>query len=400
MSRQYQYVKINDRYYCLQQSPAMFAWTLYFKKDTFYDTFYSMFKHRKKKFKPLTVQWVRYNYQYSKNKLMILIYFIACQLKLVKNDTVINLPVYGHLSVPVHKGYKIFDLRRGVVTKIFNRDINKATFLSEIEQLKRVSRIDFAPSLKRWNIDEKWYEEDYIEGSLDSVYQPVETNMLLNKFYQVVAPYIEKLINFQHSKILKVMDYINKTKECFEKNELLAQGIDISNADKISSFFNSIVDKLNAAKDQSVFLVFSHGDFCPANMLNSKNGIKIIDWESANYRTALFDFYSYFFYRPVVRNVDVDKILEEMNEAYTFLISRLSFNVPAIHHSIITLENVYRWLYYLERLYMMIKRNTTDTRLDIKGFILKYIEAFNSYEKILAGRLPEKNIVSIVHPGY
>jgi hypothetical protein len=54
----------------------------------------------------------------------------------------------------VHQGYKIFDFRKGIVAKVFDRDVNKNSVLKEIERLKIVSQIDFAPSLRRWDIEE------------------------------------------------------------------------------------------------------------------------------------------------------------------------------------------------------------------------------------------------------
>ncbi len=43
------------------------------------------------------------------------------------------------------------------------------------------------------------------------------------------------------------------------------------------------------AGNNSVYIVFTHGDMVPANILDTKNGIKIIDWESTSYRSVLFD---------------------------------------------------------------------------------------------------------------
>ena len=52
---------------------------------------------------------------------------------------------------------------------------------------------------------------------------------------------------------------------------------------------------LRGEENRPVFLVLTHGDFCPANMVNTPHGIKIIDWEGVGNRSVLFDVYSYFF---------------------------------------------------------------------------------------------------------
>jgi hypothetical protein len=165
---------------------------------------------------------------------------------------------------------------------------------------------------------------------------------------------------------------------------LLSQELTATEFVKIKKFLDSTVERLRVEGNCPVYLVFTHGDFCPANMLNTPYGIRIIDWESADYRSALFDFYSYFFYRSVARKIPVTVLVSEINEAFPLFVSSLTKKAPGISQSIISLRDTYRWLYYIERICMLVDRKVTDKNLNILEDILRYIEAFNHYEEIIA----------------
>jgi len=80
-----------------------------------------------------------------------------------------------------------------------------------------------------------------------------------------------------------------------EQSRLAKQDLSSKDFTTIKSFIDMIVERLRVEGNCPVFLVFTHGDFCPANMLNTQQGIKVIDWEGAGTRSVLFDVYSYFF---------------------------------------------------------------------------------------------------------
>ena len=324
--------------------------------------------------------WYRYNSNAFRTNFRILIGFIYYKLQLRNIEPDLELPFYGQLCMFVNRGYKIFDIRRGIVIKIFNLDIDSATIMNEIERMKNVSQIDFAPSIRRWNIEERWYEEDYISGSLESG-KPPDSKNLLKIFYKYIVPCNITLILYRKPMTRNSVDYVNEIIEILDASRLSRQGLDSKNIRKISNFTHSIVEHLQGYENCPCYLVFTHGDFCPENMLNTKHGLRIFDWESSEYRSALFDFYSYFFYRPVQHNLPVDKLVSEINEALPFFISKLDLKVPDIAKSLLSFEKVYRWLYYIERVSMLVKREKTDKNLDIMKYILRYIDVFNCYEE-------------------
>ena len=386
-SRTFQYVKIeNDgrRYFCLQQNLVILAWILYFKNNPLLPIVRSETKTLSLRF---VIRWFRNFYTRFKRNAILVITFARYKYQLRTIDSVVTLPLYGQICAPAHKGYKVFDICREKVTKIFAPEVHTSSISREIEQMKTVAQIAFAPALRRWNIQERWYEEDYVNGSLDSSYKPMDSSTLGKRFSQDLVPHLTSLILFKQVKTRISVDYIKDVLAVLEFSRLATQEFTVKDFNHIKSFLDSTVERLRIEANCSVFLVFTHGDFCPANMLNTKHGIKIIDWESAGYRSALFDFYSYFFYRPVSRNVPVRKIVFEINEALPIFISSLAKKESLICNSLRQLEKVYRWIYYIEEVCKGIEREMTDKNLNIRENILRYIGAFNCYEEILSDKV-------------
>lgn len=319
-----------------------------------------------------------------KKNLIFLLVFARQKYSGRTSEMAVILPVFGQICIPVHKGYKVFDLRRETVAKVFDHDVEKASIASEIEGLKKIAAFDFSPSIKRWNIAERWYEEDYVDGSLDDPRQALESRKLFEHFFADLMYPLNSLILFQKPAMKNAVEYVHGMLEKFNASRLPGQGLPEKEFNTIKSFLDSIVENLGVKGNIPVYLVFTHGDFCPANMLNTRQGIKIIDWEGAGYRSALFDFYSYFFYRPVCRNVPVETVELEIREALPTFLSRLAEKDPDISSSLMHLEDTYRWIFYIEQICQEVEREMTDTNLDILDFILRYINAFIIFEEMHA----------------
>jgi hypothetical protein len=377
-SHKYQYVLIGDYFFCLQQNPAVLAWILFFKRNDLI----AIQPWLKKYFPQLNMNYVRYQWKIAKRNLITLIYFFLCRFGM-RNPETVDLPVFGQFGMPVHKGYKVFNLRNGVVSKVFDPDVSTSSILSEIEQLRMVSQIDFAPTLLRWDIDERWYHEDYIRGNIAIAHRSDDSSTLLNAFYQEAVPCLKSLILFQPLSVKELSVYLEELVGFLEGNSLSRNKLTEQENQIFRNFVHSTAEQLKAEEDRAVHLVFSHGDFCPANLLSAKDGLRIVDWESIGYRSLLFDFYSYFFYRPVSPKLPVDKMALEINEALPYFISGLSLHTPHITEHLLASMKIYRQLYYIERLYMLVERDSSDSRLDMKSYIFRYIDAYSGCEEIL-----------------
>ncbi|MBI5055581.1 MAG: phosphotransferase [Nitrospirae bacterium] len=376
MPRQYSYININDYYFCLQQNPAVLAWILFFRRDELI----AVKPWLAKDFPLWRTTYFRHRWKLIKSDLNTIAFFLQCRLNLRKAEKV-RLPVYGQFGVPVHKGYKIFNIFNGTATKIFDADVNILSVLGEIDQMRRASLIDFAPSLKSWDIDGKFYEEEYINGSVEISQRSLDSAVFLKTFCREVVPCISNLMAFEKPAQRDLKEYAGELITDLEVGISSMKASKANEVDMIMNFVHSMAENLHADGSRSVYLAFTHGDFCPANILRTKGGIKFIDWESAAYRSMLFDFYSYFFYRPVCLECDIDKMHSEINGALPALFSRLNSGMTDLPAHIADSADVYRKLYYLELICKLVERKSTDNRLDIMDYIRRYIGAFNNYEQ-------------------
>ena len=83
----------------------------------------------------------------------------------------------------------------------------------------------------------------------------------------------------------------------------------------------------------------------------------------------------------------IETLIFEINEALPLFISKISKELPELDSSLANYESLYRKIFYLERLSYLVGREMTDKNPDsIRGWIFRSIEAFDSYEKMLAGQ--------------
>ena len=343
---------------CLQQNPAVLARLLYLKSKPF-------------DFSPGSLRKILKSLKrflgYVKN-------YIQYQLSL-GNVSILELPFYGHLCLQVGRGYKVFDLHRETVTKIFKPEIDKATVVSEIEGMRRVGQYDFAPSIRHWNVKERWYEEDYVNGY--RITSP-DSTVILNTYYQYIAPCIENMILCQQPpRATNVAEYINKTISIFS-NKLLEEKLDMGQVHTITSFVDSMAEQLYIKRNCQVYLGLSHGDFGHNHVIKTKHGTKIIDWEYMGHRSILFDFYNCFFVQLFL-NRTIPNLVSEINNALSSLQSRLNLKAPQIANSLLPLARIYRWVFYIERICSVVELRGLDL-----GCMVRWIDVFNHYEEIIA----------------
>lgn len=390
-SGQYEYIKIDDYYFCLRQNPIALAWLLFSKREDLI----TIQPWLKKDYPRWKLQYFRYHWRMVKRNFFNLMFFTLCRLDLRNLETV-HLPVYGQFGMSVHKGFKIFNFRTRTVTKIFDSNVDKSSVASEIEQLKKVSDIEFAPALRSWDIDEGWYQEDYIRSKVAAAHRSADSGKLLEAFYQEAVPCMNSLISHRSPKTKDLQVYLGELRGILDGSKLLKNGPNLTESKILRSFVNATEERLNDEGHHPVNLVFTHGDFCPANFLGTNDGIKIVDWETATYRSLLFDFYSYFFYRVTSGRLPVDQVASEINEALPNFVSGLSLKAPDITKNVLASVNIYRRLFYLEYLSKLVERDLTDNRLNMTDYILLYIRAFREHEQKYNKEIRNGHVHSII----
>jgi hypothetical protein len=354
----YEYVKIEGNLYlCMQQNPAVLAWLiaskgrpLGFGREGLTESFMSTWQ---------LATWLKNLLQY--------------QFHLRNSHSRLELPFYGNLCMQVNRGYKVFDLQKESVVKIFKDDIDMASIVDEIERVRNVAQYDFAPAVRRWDIQARWYEEDYVNGSLIT---SSDMKTYAKHYYQYAAPCIESMIFCEGLQITNLAEYVNKMIDKFSRR-LLEDGSDMSRVRPMQDFMQGIADDLCNAGDLRIHMVLSHGDFDHCAVLRTQQGIKVIDWEYMAHRSILFDLYNYFMVQLFWKH-SVPDLVSETNNALSSLQSRLALRIPDVAESLRLLARVYRSLYYVERICSVVEVRGLDVKC-----MQRWMDAFKGYEEMV-----------------
>lgn len=354
MPAQYKYIKINGRYYTLKQNPVTLAWFLYFNNKSF-----QLRSGPKKNCVLRTV-----------------IKLILHQLHLRNDATVLDVSACGNLCLRVHRGYKVFHFHRKTVTKIISLEINQSAVLNEMEAVRNAAQLDFAPNVLRWDITNRWYEEDLISGYPCYPADKSEAGGFLKIFHRHILPCLEQMILLHPPKTIDLMEHVNKTITVMQDRKLSNPKLDDNKILHVRNYLKSIVDRLAHKGNLQIYLVFSHGDYSLVNILKTKDGIMVIDWEGAGFRNPLFDLHNYFLTELYYKRATTS-LIPEVNEAISSLQLRLTAKSVELAETLETLAPIYRRLYYLERICMLLDRELNNKLLDV---VLRSIAVFSRYE--------------------
>jgi hypothetical protein len=362
----YKYINIQGRYLCLQQNPFVLGWWLYSGK------------------RPLP------SFLSKKNIISLFQHQLLYMLHWEKNNSLLELPVAGTCCLAVRGGYKVFDVMRETVIKIFDTGADKDTVKSEIERLRKVGAHDFAPSILRWDMEEQWYEEEYISGDTGYTIAPPDASGFMKIYFNAIAPCIERLIHAEPPLMVNLNEHINNIADKFNIALPLRKDYDDDIMNNVRNFVHSIIEKLSAKRNHNIYLAFSHGDFHQFNLFRTKDGMKIIDWEGVGYQNTLFDLYNYFFSQLYLNNT-VSDLITEINDAVSSLHSCLIIKMPEFADNILRFSSSYRWLYYIERICTFVDKFELPP-----DKIVRWIDVFNQFDLKLQNKVAEQNDVSFI----
>ena len=303
-----------------------------------------------------------------------------------KNYTLLELPRYGQICLSVNRGYKVFDLDRKAVIKLFGPEATTGTIMNEIENARNAALLDIAPAITRWNINERWYEEEYVSGYRDNFMMERGRTAFLKLYYEDIAPIIQRMIVAWTPLTIRLGDYVKTLRwsaknglGIYEKGTFSASGLDRRKVLSIRNYLDSLIECLNHEEKRQIYLVFSHGDFSLANILRGRKKLFVIDWETTGGRSILCDLYNFFFSELYLERVDINVVFE-INEAVSYLRSCFILKEPELALTILHSEEIYRRLYYLERVCTLLKMEPSANKLKT---ILRSIEVFGWYETIV-----------------
>lgn len=355
-AKNYKYVLFkNNRFFCLDQNPFKLAFYLYCFKN-------SLRLHLG------VVQLAIFK---------IIRKLIQYQFNLPQHVELLDLPFFGNLCLTVHRGYKIFNFKKKTVVKIFQPDIDHGIIAEEIKAARTASVLDFTPGIKNLDIQNRWYEEDFVDGCSFYINSEADGYFYHEIYHKHIVACLEKMISLQAPVTTDFQAYFHSLISTISKRKRSADSIDREKTTKIDNFVKSISKSIQSRKETKIPLVFSHGDFSLVNIFKTKKGIKIIDWEGAKRRSPLYDFHNYFFTELYYRRA-TQKIISEIEESLLVLKDRIAAKDQYIAGLMTSYSTNYRELYYLERICMLFERELSKKVLEV---ILRSIEVFSSFEK-------------------
>ena len=310
------------------------------------------------------------------------------------NDLLV-LPVPGDLCRQVQKGYKVFDFRRKVVIKVFKPSIDPASVRREIANVRRVGAHCFAPTVHSWDVEARWYEEDYVDAY--RVARP-SLAVFLDTFHVSVPPLLVPVLLAFPPEVRRSIEYVEELirLNLSKLGEPTVQDLDTVKVTKIKRFFDQTMDRLRLEGDRPIYLGWSHGDFSTHHVLmaNHGSGPVLIDWERSGYRSVMYDLYDAFFKRlRQVGRADPEMVVT-MKKAISQFRSHLVLHTSADCHALIAsldTAELYRCIYSIEKVCKSIGRNMTDRKLER---IMTYLNVYTCYEQRLLEDIDHKDAVS------
>lgn len=284
----------------------------------------------------------------------------------------LSLPAFGHLCIRIHRGYKVFDFSALTTTKIFDPDADETAAAAEIAAVRRASPLAFAPTLLHTDPGNRWYTETFLPGA-----QSPKTGQSDPKdlFDRVIADHLAGIILLEPLRTTGLADYWHGIRDSLY-TRLQHAGYEDELRNAIQRFVDSIAARLEATADRPIHLAFTHGDFSFVNFMQNHGKISVIDWESAQTRSLHHDLYNYFLTERYYQRTQ-SNLVTEMADAISQLGQRLGGKASAPVSFDAETTDVYRRLYFLERMDMLMGRELAGPGLNV---LRRSIDIFAHHE--------------------
>ncbi len=298
-----------------------------------------------------------------------------------RSAQVLRLPVNGMWCRSVRGGFKVFDVGRQSVIKVYAPDTDKAVINREIELFSKVGNQAVAPALKNWDIEQGWYEEEFITGLSSYALIPIApVGQVMGRYFEIIEPTLEKIILAGSPASVSVLPYIETLERSLDAANGRPGDQDVTKAHAFIHEAAGRIRDLAGDRGTKIHLAFCHGDFHQFNMFWTGSALRLIDWEAAQRLSLLFDFYNFFLSQLYLDNVSPDwpaqvaKALESMH-------CRLAAELPRMAENLCECAELYRLVYYIERTHTFLGSFGLDS-----WKINKWIEAFGQFEERAGGR--------------
>ena len=294
--------------------------------------------------------------------------------KLGRSRQVISLPLPGLLALAVHQGFKVFDYKGRTVTKVFNSSVSESALLKEIETAKSASRLDFAPQFIKEDRRNKSYTEELVTGQLAAVNARTDTCFSRNLYDSHIVDYLARMISTDREQNIRISDILPGLSEFIKTDYLTGLEKTYPELAEIKRFYGDVCDDLEKCADTSILKCYSHGDFSLENIIFSKRDVKVIDWEGAESRSVLNDFFNYFFTEMYYKRLNTS--LDIIDSARQKLLDHLDDG--PVKENIQSGHDLYRKIFYLERIKTILERTLTEGLIRVATNSVMLFKAYES----------------------
>jgi hypothetical protein len=285
----------------------------------------------------------------------------------------ITFSVPGTLALKVHQGFKIFNYREGNVSKVFENTVPENKIHTEVEAAKSASRLHFSPNFITENIDQKFYTEELLIGQLAKRSTRINMGLYKDLYNSHIVDYLAQMIGTDQDNNSRISDILRQLSAFINDDYFLGLEATFPTLTGVSDFFSDICNDLGELADNNVIKCYSHGDFSLENIIVNNNVVKVIAWEGAEIRSILNDFYNYFFTEMYFQRMKVSPDI--VLSASSKLADRLDNSMVA--RSINAQPDVYRKIFYLERIKTLLERNVNE---NVVSVTMKSVLLFKAYE--------------------
>lgn len=352
MSPEYSYIPVAGKYFCTQSSFASLVWTLLIKTKRLHLNSLGI---RRRQVAAILKSILRYRYWSMPDTA----------------DTLL-LPAFGQLCIRVHRGYKVINFTRMTATKVFDPDIAAPAASCEINTIRDTESLNFAPELIEVDPQNHWYTEAFIPGERSLI---TERSDPVSVYNDKIADHLHQIISSKAVLTRGLVGYVRDIRASTLK-QLIRSQLNGELAARIHGFIQSNAVRLKRAEDIVIYLSFTHGDFSFVNFLYKDNDIAVIDWESAKRRSILQDFYNYFLTELYYQRTQ-SNLLSEIDDAISMLSQRLMPIDSELSTNVVKFRNIYRWIYYLERIHTLLEREHSS---GLENVIEKSMDVFEKHE--------------------
>jgi len=280
---------------------------------------------------------------------------IKDKLRLSSASRIVELPAYGHIGMQVHRGCKVFDFDRQVVTKIFGPEADSQDAILEISASKHASEVAAAPRFIAEDPDRAWYQEEYVCGvhATDAEYRD---GVEIMDFYPDVEKCLLDLVACKQPTYIDTIAHINGHADDSFRNRWLSAGQDAEKVDEIAEFVERLRAWLvNQPKPDRLQLVLTHGDFSLVNAIATSDGLRFIDWEGVASGGLYSDIFHFLFAEQYYGRASGD-FLKEMSVFVDRYGEASQARFPELRDAAEIDLTFARRQYYLERISLLVDR--------------------------------------------